>query len=313
MYKIKNKKDEKAIIDLMNNLKNVNSDWITLRTSREYRIGMVLTRIFKDIKGLNFKSLKKNMSNWLIGINKNRRYKNKINSQNDPSSLANYFSDEKIAIYTCIFGNYDEILEPYFIPDNCEFFIFTDQEVREGSVWKKMPIPTDIENLTNIEKNRYIKMFPHKIFNNYRFTIYVDGNIQIISDLTEYINKINLSVGLGIHRHHLRDCVYDEIDAVCRAGRISKKEAASHRKFLEEDKMPKNYGLLQCNVIVRDSNNILCKKIMEEWWEEFLNYSKRDQISLPHVLFKNSVNIDDVATLGNNVYNNSSFRIILHK
>ena len=37
-----------------------------------------------------------------------------------------YFSEDRIAIYTCIIGAYDEILEPVFIPDNCDFYLITD-------------------------------------------------------------------------------------------------------------------------------------------------------------------------------------------
>ena len=77
--------------------------------------------------------------------------------------------------------------------------------------------------------------------------------------------------------------------------------------------MPHNYGLLQCNVIVREHHNEMCKKIMEEWWEEFLKHPQRDQISLPYVLYKNKIPTNKISILGNNVYNNPSFRVILHK
>ena len=77
--------------------------------------------------------------------------------------------------------------------------------------------------------------------------------------------------------------------------------------------MPKNYGLLQCNLIVREHNNETCIKIMQDWWQEFKNYSKRDQISLPHVLYKNNIKIENVGILGNNIYPNPSFRILTHK
>jgi len=56
----------------------------------------------------------------------------------------------------------------------------------------------------------------------------------------------------------------------------------------------------------------VCKKLMEEWWKEFLTYSKRDQISMPYVLYKNRISISEVGTLGNNVYENPSFRIVTH-
>jgi len=50
---------------------------------------------------------------------------------------ANYFSSARIAIYTSIFGEIDTIHEPLTTPDNCDFFILTDQELASTSFWKK--------------------------------------------------------------------------------------------------------------------------------------------------------------------------------
>lgn len=315
MYSIKDKKQEKKFFDLMESLKKTNLDWLNLRQSKDYRVGMVICKIISSIKKFKFNVIIKDLKRWNIGLKTKIKYKEKTIKSNSQSNceLSNYFSDERIAIYTSIFGAYDKITEPYFIPDNCDFYIFTDQKVSSDSCWKQLPLPKNIEKMSNVEKNRYIKMFPNELFQNYKYSIYVDGNVQIISDLTEYINKINSKIGLGIHKHHLRDCVYDELVAVCKSGRISKKDAEKHKKYLEKCKMPKNYGLLQCNVIVREHNNKTCIKIMKEWWNEFLLFSKRDQISLPHVLYNNKVTIDEVATLGDNIYRNPSFRVISHK
>ncbi len=315
MYTINNKIQKKEFCELMEALKKTNLDWLNMRQSRDYRVGMVLCKIASCIKEFKFNTIFKDLKHWKIGLKTRIKYKDKNSKSNlsDNNIVSNYFSNERIAIYTCIFGAYDKIIEPYFIPNNCDFYIFTDQKVRKNSCWKQMPLPKKIEKMSNIEKNRYIKMFPNEIFSDYKYSIYVDGNVQIISDLTEYVNKINSKIGLGIHKHHLRDCVYEEIVAVCKSGRISKKEAKNHKKYLEKCRMPKKYGLLQCNIIVRENNNKICLKIMKEWWNEFLLFSKRDQISLPHVLYENNISIDEVATLGNNVYKNPSFRVVSHK
>ena len=34
---------------------------------------------------------------------------------------------EKVVVYTCIYGQYDRILEPLCVDKNCEYYIFTDQ------------------------------------------------------------------------------------------------------------------------------------------------------------------------------------------
>ena len=312
MYIIKNKDNEKTFIELMEVIKKTNMDWINLRQSKDYKIGMALQKTAKNFKKMKIKDTVSNFKKWNLGIKKVKKYKEK-NYQKNTNENANYFSNERIAVYTCIFGNYDNILEPYFIPDNCDFYIFTDQEINTKSAWKKMDLPNEINEMSNIDKNRYIKMLPHLFFENYNYSIYVDGNVQILTDLTEYINKIDKDTGIGIHMHHLRDCVYDELEAIVKMNKQNKKMANKYKEKLDEEKMPRNYGLLQCNIIARKHNNLICKKVMESWWDEFKESIKRDQISLPYVLYKNNINIDKVGTLGNNVYTNPSFRVITHK
>ena len=311
MYKIKNNEYAKNYSSLMDSIKKINNDWLNIRNSKEYKYGNLLSEIKANIRHgkflILFKSLKRKLqgqSGAKIRTNTDTIHIDKIES--------NYFSDKKIAIYTSVFGKYDNLLEPLFLPDNCDFFVITDLEVDSSSAWKKIDTLPEMANMSNVEKNRYVKINPHLLFKDYDYSIYVDGNIKIMSDLTEYIHMLN-EVGIGTHLHHLRNCVYDELIAINKSKKDTKENIAKHRKLLDENGMPKKYGLLQCSVIVREHNNPTCVKIMNEWWNEFKNYSKRDQISLPHVLYSNGITVDKVGVLGNNIYKNPSFRIMNHK
>ena len=305
------KKDNTNLyIKLMEEIKQINIDYINLRKSKQYKIGMIITNTLGDIKRFNFKNLFKSNKRWVNGL-KNKKIKSSNIALDNTLKEPNYFSNERIAIYMAVFGKYDNIPEPYFVPDNCDFYIFTDQEIKEDSVWIKKDLPLELSNFSNIEKNRYLKMHPHKVFNDYNYSIYIDGNIQIITDLTEYINYLN-EYGLGIHMHDSRNCVYDEIEAIKKTKKEKKDILEKHKNYLLEDNMPKNYGLLQCSVIVREHNNPICIEIMEAWWNEFSKYSKRDQVSLPHVLYKKNIPINKIGLLGNNLYKNPSFRIKVH-
>lgn len=312
MYHMDNKKMEKTYTNLIDEIKLINGQWLEIRNSSDYKIGMVLNKSKDCIKRLKFKEYKVLLSRWING-HKSRKIKRKeIKNGHSVKETGNYFLNERIAIYTSIYGNYDNIIEPYFIPDNCDFYIFTDQSLnRENSIWIKKSVEFP-SKLSNVEKNRYVKMNPHKLFKDYKYSIYIDGNVQIVSDLTEYIHMLN-EIGIGIHGHNLRNCVYDELKAVKKLKKISPQNAKRHEEYLRNNNMPKNYGLLQCNVIVREHHNKICKKIMNEWWEEFLKYPYRDQISLPYVLYKNNIPVYKVSTLGDNIYTNPSFRVILHK
>ena len=225
-----------------------------------------------------------------------------------------YNVKEKIAVYTCIFGKYDEIIEPEVFPDNIDYYIITDLEVPKNSHWKKIE-PEQLKNMdtyTDIEKNRYFKMVPYEVFKDYHYSIYVDGNIKIISDLSEYIKKMQ-DVGIALHNHRLRNCTYKEIQKCIEVGKGSKEDLEKYRNKLKKEQMPEEYGLLEAGVIVRDNFNHLGKKVMEEWWKEFFyQKAKRDQVSLPYVLWKNNIQVQNVATLGKNFHRNYSFRKNFH-
>ena len=58
----------------------------------------------------------------------------------------------KKVIYTSIFGNYDELYEPIFIPDGYDFVIFTDMNLKSDK-WKvKKALPLYEDNVRNAKR-----------------------------------------------------------------------------------------------------------------------------------------------------------------
>ncbi len=226
----------------------------------------------------------------------------------------NYFSDKRIAVYTCVFGKYDELSEPVCQPNNVDYYIITDQSVPKTSKWKKVDISEyaqNIKGLSNVEKNRWFKMHPHLVFKDYKYSVYMDGNIIPVSDLTEYINRLG-KCGIGMFWHN-NNCVYQEAYwNRYSIHKINKEELDKHVRYLKAKGMPENYGLVTCNVIVRDHENPLCIRIMDEWWQEFCANCKRDMISFPYVVWKNKVPMDDIATLGYCVWDDDSVIVKPH-
>lgn len=311
------KVDVRIYTELMEQQKRLNADWLSLRQSREYKLGLVLNEVVRDVKGFHFSDLRSSVNRWMRGskTKKMRSSQDALEKQTSANdSMPDYFSEERVAIYTAIFGPYDKVAEPYCRPDNCDYYIFTDQKVNnDSSAWiKRAAELPELDGLSNAQKNRYLKMHPHKLFPDYKYSIYVDGNVLIISDLTEYVNKLN-TIGLGLHTHDARSCAYAELAAIEKSKRETSESVKRHREHLKAAKMPKNYGLLQCNVIAREHHNKTCISIMEQWWEEYMQYTKRDQVSLPYVLYKQNIRVKEVGVLGTNVYTNPSFRILTHK
>lgn len=227
----------------------------------------------------------------------------------------NYFSNERIAVYTCIIGKYDRVYEPVFHPDNCDYYIVTDCDIPVDSKWVKIDIQSyhDLLNgLSNAEKNRYFKMHPNVLFPQYNYSVYVDGNIEIVGDMTEFINKIG-EKGVGIFLHPYSHCIYREgIACICN-GRATEQTVKQQLSRLKSLGMPENYGMLECCVIARKHHDDLCKKLMDGWWHDFLmNPSRRDQLSLTYILYKNGVKVEDIAFPEGSLKDNYALRRYWH-
>ena len=94
----------------------------------------------------------------------------------------------------------------------------------------------------------------------------------------------------------VNDGIYEEIEMLYK---LPKKESAEILDkmfvFLKEHNMPKHYGLNETNIVFRHHNDSVIKKIMEEWWFFISSISKRDQVSLSYVLWKNNIKPRDIA------------------
>lgn len=246
-----------------------------------------------------------------------RRIKNVKNGDESQKkySLLNYesYPEVKVAVYTCIWGKYDNILEPYFVNPDIDYFIITDMNIPKDSVWEKLDISKflDTKQMSPIEVNRFCKILPHRLFSEYDYSIYIDGNIRIVTDMFPIISDMSNHI-LGIHDYQV-DCIYNMKDAIIAGKRAKKAYVLPQIQKYKTEGFPENFGAFECNVLVRKHMDAQCQKLMEDWWNEFNNTtSKRDQLSLPYVLWKNNMTSNCVKSLGHHVRENPRFQVGLN-
>ena len=201
-----------------------------------------------------------------------------------------YWSGEKNTkvVYTCITGDYDTVINPKYITEGFDYICFTDNEELTSSVWDIRPLPSETEGLSQIKKQRYVKTNPHKLLHDYDLSIWVDGNVEIKSNLNEFIDEyINDDCSIYVPQHPNRDCIYDEAVAVIGLKKDTEENVNPQIERYENEGFPRNYGLLQSNILLRKHNSEDCIKLMEEWFNEIKNGSHRDQLSFNYVLWKN--------------------------
>lgn len=196
----------------------------------------------------------------------------------------------KKAIYTCLVGNYDVIRQPLVIDESYDYICFSnDIKEKKVGVWQIRPIP--FEHKDKARLSRYVKILPHRVLGDYEWSLWMDANIQITGKELYQILESKMAEGGKIYQvnHCLPpcDCIYEEIVFAYLSGRTGLCKAFLQYRHLKRCGFPTHWGLFENNIIMRRHLDPQVKKISEEWWTEFMKYTKRDQFNLMYVYWNN--------------------------
>ena len=192
-------------------------------------------------------------------------------------------------VYTCITGAYDTLKDPKRLSEGWDYVCFTDNPNFVSSVWDIRPLPKETEGLSQVKKQRYVKINAHKVLPEYNISIWVDGNMEIIGDVNSLLNHVMVDdVSVYVPKHPQRSCIYDEASAVIKMKKDAPENVDPQIKRYKEEGFPAKYGLLQSNILIRKHNEEDCIRLMEAWFDELKDNSHRDQLSFNYVLWKNN-------------------------
>ncbi|MFT6836015.1 MAG: hypothetical protein ACJA0H_002058 [Francisellaceae bacterium] len=195
-----------------------------------------------------------------------------------------------IALYRCMFDDYDFILSELFIMPNVDYYLFTDNDALDIYPYQKIIVKQDKDNPSI--SNRAIKMKLPDVLRSYALTIYIDSNVGIMGDLNPLISQfVQDGAAIGSFSHPSHHSLEQEIE-LCRVlekGDVNAME--KERQFYLTEPFPIRDRLSDNSVIFRKryDNNMIAA--MDFWFELTKKYSGRDQLSLPAV--KGRFNIDD--------------------
>lgn len=217
-------------------------------------------------------------------------------------------SGKKMVVYTGLFGNYDDLHEPLVTEKDVDYICFTDNAELRSEKWEIKHVACEHENMA-VEVRKY-KCLPHRFFKEYDISFWVDASGQIMKPLKPLIEEFMGESGILLFPHYERDCIYEEGAANILVHRDETAKLINQLYRYNNEMFPEHYGLFCGTYIVREHNREDISKCMEEWYEEILNNSARDQISLPYVLKRNHISPDLIDDL---LYRNKWFRRYEHK
>ncbi len=214
----------------------------------------------------------------------------------------------KGAVYTCITGGYDNICDPEVINPEWDYYCFTDNPSLKSEVWNIVTLDNE-EGLDSFLLSRKVKMLPMSYLKDYDYTIWIDGNIQVTGNIEDYIRRYERDSSMICFPHPRRVNIHQEADAI---NYYKKSDEMALRKQIdryEKEGFTDESGLCCAGMIVRSNHDPLLTEVMKQWFDEVKTESRRDQMSLGYVCWKNDYSYDICDLV---IYDNQFIRLNKH-
>lgn len=197
----------------------------------------------------------------------------------------------KGVVYTVITGSYDKLNEPEYVDEDFDYICLTNNPSLTSKVWK-IQIIENPNNLDNVRLARNHKILCNKYLNQYDYSIYVDGKLQIMGDLRKYIHTYSNGSAMLCFPHFVRDCAYEEAIACVQAGKDNPEIIKQQMQHYCEEGYPVHAGLVDSACLIRSHRDEKLNKVLECWWDEIRTWSRRDQLSFGYACWKNDFHYD---------------------
>lgn len=226
----------------------------------------------------------------------------------DEDDLMELVQFHEVIVASAIFGNYDVIQQPKNISEaarkNIPFYMFIDEEteayMKNSSVldsskmvglWRIIVV----HNIpyTDPRRNGKIpKLLLHRIFPNVRYSIWIDGKLELVVDPYKVLERFlwREKASIAISRHYKRFDVYEEAEANKAAGKYENVSIDHQIEFYRRegltpyslDKLPITSDVPEGCVIIKEhipiTNLFTCL-----WFNEVDRFTPRDQLSFSTV------------------------------
>lgn len=193
-----------------------------------------------------------------------------------------------IVVYTAVFNNYDELFQPEIVPDGVDFVCFTDDPDIACGVWEAEVI--DDEDLSAKLMSGKRKVLPHRFFPEYKYSIWVDGNLHLHGPIQELLDYYLDGHDLAVPAHSRRDCIYEEGEICVELGKADPEAVHAQLARYRDVGFPESFGLSATRIMLRRHNADNVVEAMEAWWDEYQRGAERDQLSFEYAAWESDLN-----------------------
>lgn len=198
----------------------------------------------------------------------------------------------RILVYSCYFGYH----EP-FNPTATGHGVGYDRMVVTDHAALQAPGVTMLRPAAGASDDpgrmsRLAKICPHLFFADYDWVIYVDNSAALASQPQAMIAEIERQhagmapPGRYLFSHEKRSCAYREARLCMVRGKISRADYRRQVRHYKATGFPQDQGLFMNTLMIQKMGDPATDAFNETWYDHFQTYSRRDQISLPYVLWE---------------------------
>lgn len=197
----------------------------------------------------------------------------------------------RVALYTAVYGGYET---PKPLKDlNIPAYLYTDDRSIVADGWIVRHVPHFIATVKGspvvtgpMLAHKWWKCRPDLACPDVDISLWIDGSMEICVD--DYVERCLAALGSddwACVPHPARSCIYPEAAFSATLARYD--AAAIHAQVDFYGSVmghPLNWGLVATGANVRRHTPEVIE-LGKQWWQECINWSHQDQLSLP-VLFK---------------------------
>jgi FkbM family methyltransferase len=218
------------------------------------------------------------------------------------------YIDKKIAIYTCIYGGYDNPKEYVEQDIECDYLCFTDNCNLRSNTFKivvyepLLAIPTVNANTANVSIVNTVlarsDLFLMAPLRDYDICIMIDGNIElnksnIISNVLKTVPHNNIDLVLS--KHPWNNCIYQEAHFSMKIPKYNNTNLTSQITKYSQEGYPSHNGLYWNGIIfylhpfaenMRHFYDLYTQELLEYHIDKLCRFHPQGQVSLPYTLWK---------------------------
>jgi hypothetical protein len=203
-------------------------------------------------------------------------------------------SGPRILVYSCYFGIY-EPFNPKATGDGQGYdrLVVTDQPVSAPGIETLRDLKhVHPDHATATHLSRLAKLRPHLFFADYDWVIYIDNSANLMCNPHQIVVEIEAAhaglapAGRYLFEHQRRHCAYREARLCMKKGRIPRADYRRQVQLFQQAGFPMDHGLFVNTMLVQKMGDAATDALNDAWYDHFLTYSQRDQISLPFLLWQ---------------------------